>query len=331
MLAKKKKLVDTISGHMKTIQQLPSISAEVLFKMKVLDVYQREMKAAETSLVIVLKDLNQTLSSDYHSIDNIKLSCKARQEDMRNAAIQVEEDYNVILELEREMMSHHPNSSLQTHFNLVNEFLAELSHAADTLENELVDDVFSNYKKIEGAGIETVVKLSENSLSEHSMKRLQQDHPPNDKESSQDRSRSRGGGISMLIDSSSNQYILSRPRDVTFPIEDHHFIHDIINLLLVSFVFGGLCSLLKVPSLFGYILAGMILGPTGFNLISSVVQVETLGEVGVIFIVFTVGLEFSAQKLQKVHVESRQCNSYIHNGLLTKEYLGDSWPRFLLI
>lgn len=104
----------------------------------------------------------------------------------------------------------------------------------------------------------------------------------------------------MVIDSSSNQYILSRPRDVTFPVEDHHLIHDIIHLLVLSFLMGALCSLFKVPSLFGYIFAGMILGPTGLNLVGSVVQVETLGEVGVIFIVFMVGLDFSLQKLQKV-------------------------------
>ena len=104
----------------------------------------------------------------------------------------------------------------------------------------------------------------------------------------------------MLIDSNSNQYILSRPRDVTLSVEDHHFIHDIINLLLLSFLLGSLCSLFKVPMLFGYIFAGMMLGPTGWNLVSSVVQIETLGEVGVIFIVFTVGLEFSFLKLQKV-------------------------------
>ena len=104
----------------------------------------------------------------------------------------------------------------------------------------------------------------------------------------------------MLIDSSSNQYILSRPRDVTIPIEDHHFVHDIILIVLLSFFLGGVCSVFKVPCLFGYIFAGIVLGPTGWNLVGSVVQVETLGEVGVIFIIFMVGLEFSLQKLQKV-------------------------------
>lgn len=297
MLSRKKNLLNNIGNHIQSIQHQSVISPEVHFKMKVLNIYQRELKAAENSLVTVLRDLNQTLSSDYRSIENIKQSCKMRQEDMKSAAILVEEDYNVILDLEKEMLSHHPNTSLQTHFKLVNKFLSEIAQAADKLENRLAEDIFSDFKNMEGAGIETVVKLSEGSLHEHNLKRLQDQSK---KGSTHKASLHQEGGISMLIDSASNQYILSRPRDVTLSIEDHHLIHDIVNLLLLSFFFGAVCSIVKIPSLFGFIFAGMVLGPTGFNWIGSVVQVETLGEVGVIFIIFMVGLEFSPQKLNKV-------------------------------
>lgn len=286
MLSKKDKLVLNIAQHNRDIQEQASIPSDVHFKIKVLSIYQRELKATENSFISVLKDLNQTLSSDYHSINDIKHSCKMRQEDMKNAAILVEEDYNVILDLEKEMKSHHPNISLQSHFHLVNEFLSEISHAADTLEHELIEDVFKKYKEREGVAIETVVKLSERSLPEQYSNGNEGGHQME--------------GISMLIDSSSNQYTLSRPRDVTLPVEDHHFMHDIIFVLLVSFIFGGLCSVLNVPPMFGYVFAGIMVGPTGFNIVGSVVQVETLGEVGVIFIVFMVGMEFSPQKLHKV-------------------------------
>lgn len=311
MLNRKNSLTESISEHVRSIQQQSSISPAVHLKMNLLLIYQQELKAAENSLMMVLKDLNQTMNSDYGSIDNIKKSCRVRQEHMRNAAVLVEEDYNVILGLEKEMSAHNPNSSsLQSHFKLVNEFLSEISLAADKLESNLVEDVFSDYKNIQGAEFETVVKLSGDSLHEHDMKRVR-DHAQDGGKGEEDmgggrslwgRKRSRGGGASMLIDSSSNQYILSRPRDVTFPVEDHHFIHDIINLLLLSFVFGGLCSVVTVPPLFGYIFAGMCLGPTGWNLVGSVVQVESLGEIGVIFIVFTVGLDFSFQRLKKVRL-----------------------------
>ena len=306
MLNKKKTLLGTIGNHIQSIKEQSAVSPEVHLKMNILLIYQRELKAVENSLVMVLKDLNQTLSSDYRSIENIKRSCRERQEDMRNAAVLVEEDFNIILDLEKAVASLHPNISLQTHFNLISDFLSEIARAADDLESDLVEDVFSNYKQMEGAGLETVVKLSEDTLLEHSLKRVQAGRDKMAAESMggassrNRRLRKRRGGISMLIDSSSNQYILSHPRDVTIPIEDHHFLHDIIHIVLLSFVLGSACSVFKVPSLFGYIFAGMVLGPTGWNLVGSVVQVETLGEVGVVFIIFMVGLEFSLQKLQKV-------------------------------
>ena len=301
MLIKQKKLMKTVGEHILK-QHLPQPDYKppphVQLSTEILSIYQRELKAVEKSLVTILQDLNQTLSSDYHSIENIKQSCKQRQEDMRITSIQVEEDYNLILELEKSMLTLHSNTSLQSHFNILNQFLSDISHAADVLEKELVEDVFGDYKKLKDVGFETVVKLGENSLHEHGLKPVQ--NQPSDNNGHWKTSRMGRGGISMLIDSASNQYILSRPRDMTVPIEDHHFIHDIIYLLLFSLLCGTLCYFFSVPSLFGYIFTGMVLGPTGFNLIGCVVQVESLGEVGVIFIVFMVGMEFSPQKLQKV-------------------------------
>lgn len=44
-------------------------------------------------------------------------------------------------------------------------------------------------------------------------------------------------GLSMLIDSQNNQYILTKPRDSTIPRADHHFIKVIILETLLPFVF----------------------------------------------------------------------------------------------
>uniref|UniRef100_UPI0035900366 transmembrane and coiled-coil domain-containing protein 3 isoform X3 n=1 Tax=Myxine glutinosa TaxID=7769 RepID=UPI0035900366 len=107
-------------------------------------------------------------------------------------------------------------------------------------------------------------------------------------------------GLSMLIDSLNNQYILARPRDSTIPRSDHHFIKDIVLLMLFSLPCGWLCCHMKLPTMLGYIICGVLLGPSSLNMIKSLVQVETLGEFGVFFIIFFVGLEFSPDKLRKV-------------------------------
>ena len=295
MLLKKEGVLRTLNERIGEIGSKPSITPEEKLKMEILELYRRELKATEKSLVAVLQDLNRTLGSDYQSLEKIKQSCRMRLDDMRNAAVLVEEDYNGIHELEKEMQLLHPNLSLLTHYHAVNEILSEISHAADSLESELREDVFGDSKKMEGAAFETVVKVKEEVMFHEHPSWMHQ-------EREQRESQVPDEGIAMIIDSSSNQYILSRPRDVTVPVEDHHFLHDVVNLLLLAFLLGGLCSLLKVSSLIGYIFSGMLLGPVGMNVIGSVVQVETIGEFGVIFIVFLVGVDFSPEKLRKVHV-----------------------------
>ncbi|CAN1826157.1 K(+) efflux antiporter 4 [Linum perenne] len=50
----------------------------------------------------------------------------------------------------------------------------------------------------------------------------------------------------------------------------------------------------------GYLLAGSVIGPGGFSVVSEMVQVETVAQFGVIFLLFVLGLEFSITKLRVV-------------------------------
>ena len=272
MLQRKSNLLLSLGLRIDDIMRQQAITAEEKLKMEILKIYQSELKATETSLLMVLRDLNQTLGSDYRSLAEVKRSCQMRLDDMRNAAVMVEEDFNTILELEKEMHSLHPHSNL-THNAIIAEIMSEVAHAADSLESDLTGaHVFQHSRNQEGAALETVVKLQEGGLAErHNLAYGYQKMLVNSRE---ERGRVETGAMAVLVDSASNQYVLARPRDVTVPIEDHRLIHDIINLLLLSFVLGGLCSLIKVPSLLGYILAGLLLGPVGYDVISSVVQVR---------------------------------------------------------
>lgn len=63
---------------------------------------------------------------------------------------------------------------------------------------------------------------------------------------------------------------------------------------------GLLCGLLGQPVLLGYIAAGMIVGPGGLGLVHELVQVETLAQFGVVFLLFALGVEFSIVKMQGV-------------------------------
>ena len=56
----------------------------------------------------------------------------------------------------------------------------------------------------------------------------------------------------------------------------------------------------KLPALPGFIVAGMILGPNALGLVSDPHRVESLAEVGVILLLFTIGIEFSLSRLKEM-------------------------------
>jgi CPA2 family monovalent cation:H+ antiporter-2 len=75
---------------------------------------------------------------------------------------------------------------------------------------------------------------------------------------------------------------------------------DLLVLLGAALLLGALCERLRQNAILGYLLAGMLLGPNAFNIISSGAQVRALAELGVALLLFTIGLEFSWRRLRAV-------------------------------
>ncbi|HUT53889.1 MAG TPA: cation:proton antiporter [bacterium] len=75
---------------------------------------------------------------------------------------------------------------------------------------------------------------------------------------------------------------------------------DIIIILALSVLALLACSRLRVPSIIGLVIAGVVAGPRGAGLISSVHEVDTLAEIGVVLLLFTIGVEFSMRSLLKI-------------------------------
>lgn len=80
------------------------------------------------------------------------------------------------------------------------------------------------------------------------------------------------------------------------------FLHDLAVVMCVAAVVTIVFRQFKQPVVLGYILAGVVVGPhtPPFELIHDEKTIETLAELGVIFLMFSLGLEFSLRKLQKV-------------------------------
>jgi len=83
-------------------------------------------------------------------------------------------------------------------------------------------------------------------------------------------------------------------------MEDVSTLRDIIVIFSVSVGVVFLFQKLHLPSIAGFLVAGTLVGPYGLNLISDLEQVHLLAEVGVILLLFTIGLEFSLSNLKSI-------------------------------
>ncbi|GMQ06157.1 hypothetical protein CsSME_00050851 [Camellia sinensis var. sinensis] len=104
-----------------------------------------------------------------------------------------------------------------------------------------------------------------------------------------------------LIDRKDNVFIISNLKS-KYPVLqlDLRLISDLV-VVIVSATCGGIAfACAGQPVITGYLLAGSVIGPGGFSFVSEMVQVETVAQFGVIFLLFALGLEFSAAKLRVV-------------------------------
>lgn len=83
-------------------------------------------------------------------------------------------------------------------------------------------------------------------------------------------------------------------------------IQDLAIILAVAGLMSLLFRRIRQPVVLGYILSGIIVGPhtPPFQLVTDVPSIQTWAELGVIFLMFTLGLEFSFRKLARVGISA---------------------------
>ncbi|XP_051794016.1 transmembrane and coiled-coil domain-containing protein 3 isoform X2 [Acanthochromis polyacanthus] len=271
------------------------------FQVHTLEVFQKELNESEHLVFQAVHGLQRALQGDYRDVVNMKESSRQRLEALREAAIKEEQEYVELVAAEKHQQEAVKSALAQNKtLSMLDEILEDVRKAADRLEEEIEEHAFDNNKQMKGVNVEAVLRVEED--EENGGKR---------KNKSRQKEVEDDLGLSMLIDSQNNQYVLTKPRDSTMPRADHHFIKDLVSVVMLSLPCGWICTLVGLPPMFGYIICGVLLGPSGLNSIKSMVQVETLGELGVFFTLFVVGLEFSPERLRKVWKTSVQGSCYL--------------------
>ncbi|HTI04980.1 MAG TPA: cation:proton antiporter [Gemmatimonadales bacterium] len=83
-------------------------------------------------------------------------------------------------------------------------------------------------------------------------------------------------------------------------MEQLHILRDLAVIFAGSLLVILLFYRLKLPALPGFIVAGILLGPNALGFVSDPHDVESLAEVGVILLLFTIGIEFSLSRLREM-------------------------------
>lgn len=291
-------------------------SVEKLFRVHTLEVFQRELNESERSLFQAVDGLQRVLKGNFRDVVNMKESSRQRLEALREAAIKEEQEYMELVAAEKHQQEVLREArDINKTLSMLDEIMEDVRKAADRLEEEIEDHAFDNNKQMKGVNVEAVLRVEEDE--------------DDNKRKNVSRQAAKGNlGLSMLIDSQNNQYVLTKPRDSTIPHADHHFIKDLVFVVMLSLPCGWFCTMMGLPPMFGYIICGVLLGPSGLNSIKSVVQVETLGELGVFFTLFMVGLDFSPERLHKVWKISVQGSGYL---TLLMVFAGLLWGHLLTL
>jgi len=75
------------------------------------------------------------------------------------------------------------------------------------------------------------------------------------------------------------------------------FMLALVGLALISIFLLYAGQQFRLPSIVSFLIIGMLAGPYGLGIITNQETIETVGEIGIILLLFTIGLEFSFEKL----------------------------------
>jgi CPA2 family monovalent cation:H+ antiporter-2 len=78
------------------------------------------------------------------------------------------------------------------------------------------------------------------------------------------------------------------------------FFPEVVALIAAGAVIAYVCHLFGLVPIVGFLLAGVVIGPHGLALVMDQEVVDAAAEVGVVLLLFTIGIEFSLEKLARI-------------------------------
>jgi Kef-type K+ transport system membrane component KefB len=79
---------------------------------------------------------------------------------------------------------------------------------------------------------------------------------------------------------------------------EHRFVGDLAICIVAAWIFGVAAQALRQPLILAYLVAGFVIGPVGTRLIEDQHSIETISGIGLILLLFLIGLEIDLKKIR---------------------------------
>ena len=110
----------------------------------------------------------------------------------------------------------------------------------------------------------------------------------------------------------------------------------ILVLLGAAVVVVVICRLVRLPPILGYLLVGIVVGPNALAWVPAEAETRHLAEFGIVFLMFSIGLEFSLPQLKAMRrvvfgLGLVQVSITTLGGVVVLQLLGYGWPEGLAL
>jgi CPA2 family monovalent cation:H+ antiporter-2 len=115
-----------------------------------------------------------------------------------------------------------------------------------------------------------------------------------------------------------------------------HSLSQVLILLLATVLVLAVARRVGMPAILGYLIVGIALGPSAFAVLRNDAQTQAIAQIGVVFLLFTLGLEFSFPRMVAMRREvfglgSAQTLVVGSAGALATHAIGVAWPNSIVV
>ena len=75
---------------------------------------------------------------------------------------------------------------------------------------------------------------------------------------------------------------------------------ELVTLLVIAIIVVPICHRFKLPSIVGFLLGGVLVGPSALGLVHGKEVIDVISEVGIAFLMFSIGMELSGKELVRM-------------------------------